>query len=40
MDEQFGRLAEIFLARSSTALLPFEVIYFLKQIAKLQPSML
>ena len=40
VDEEFGDLAEIFLRRVSCALLPFELVYFLKQASKLQPDML
>ena len=40
VDEEFGTLAEIFLHRESCTLLPFELVYFLKQAAKLQPDML
>jgi tetratricopeptide (TPR) repeat protein len=40
LDEEFGSLSQIFLQRISTDLLPFEVIYFLKQHTKLQSEML
>lgn len=40
VDEEFGTLAEIFLTRETFTLLPFELVYFLKQAAKLQPDML
>jgi len=40
VDEEFGTLAEVFLMRESCTLLPFELVYFLKQAAKLQPDML
>ncbi|CAG9331076.1 unnamed protein product [Blepharisma stoltei] len=40
LDEEFGGLAQVFLYRQFTDLLPFEVIYFLKQHTKLLPDML
>lgn len=40
LDEEFGALAQVFLYRQYTSLLPFEVIYFLKQHTKLLADML
>ena len=40
LDEEFGTLAQCFLKRKHKELLPYEIIYFLKQHTKLLPSML
>jgi tetratricopeptide (TPR) repeat protein len=40
LDEEFGTLAECFLKRKHKELLPYEIIYFLKQHTKLLPNML
>ena len=40
LDEEFGTLAQCFLRRKYKELLPYEIIYFLKQHTKLLPGML
>ena len=40
LDEEFGALAQCFLKRKYKELLPYEIIYFLKQHTKLLPNML
>ena len=40
LDEEFGTLAQSFLKRKFRELLPYEIIYFLKQHTKLLPNML
>ena len=40
LDEEFGSLAQCFLKRKYKELLPYEIIYFLKQHTKLLPGML
>lgn len=40
LDEEFGTLAQCFLKRKYKELLPYEIIYFLKQHTKLLPGML
>lgn len=40
LDEEFGTLAQCFLKRKFKELLPYEIIYFLKQHTKLLPNML
>lgn len=40
LDEEFGTLAQCFLKRKYKELLPYEIIYFLKQHTKLLPNML
>jgi tetratricopeptide (TPR) repeat protein len=40
LDEEFGTLSQCFLRRRFKELLPYEIIYFLKQHTKLLPNML
>jgi Protein of unknown function (DUF3808) len=40
LDEDFGGLSQSYLYRKSTILMPYEVIYFMKQHTKLLPHML